>query len=248
VKRALAFALLAACRIRAPFECDVDEQCRAGDVQGTCQSAQYCSFPDDSCGSGQRYADNAGDGLAGTCFGDSMPGDGSVDGAPFDTALCPPSYSMGRERDAAASSRYRLISSYANVWAQAAACSGDLPGATHLVIIDDAVELATLQDMLPLFPPLSVYVGVVQDPAAPTAAAGWIDFAGRPASHWASNQPDNQGKAETELHANAAELEKSTNGIDDTVGTGTNGAICECDGVPESAMARAFLDHDPNHP
>ncbi|MEM7154387.1 MAG: hypothetical protein AAF799_16190 [Myxococcota bacterium] len=50
-----------------------DDQCdRSGDP-GVCQSTGYCSFPDDSCDSDQRYGELAPTDLAGTC----VPGPGS---------------------------------------------------------------------------------------------------------------------------------------------------------------------------
>jgi len=46
------------------FECTTNAQCGA---DGTCQSTSYCSFPDTTCPSEQRYGSLAGDGLADTC-------------------------------------------------------------------------------------------------------------------------------------------------------------------------------------
>jgi hypothetical protein len=49
------------------FPCDADEQCARDGAAGTCQASGYCSFPDDSCDSNQRYGDLAPSELAGTC-------------------------------------------------------------------------------------------------------------------------------------------------------------------------------------
>jgi hypothetical protein len=55
------------------FICGNDEQCGDG---GVCEAVGYCSFPDDACESGRRYAPRSGGGLAGVC----VPDDGTVDG------------------------------------------------------------------------------------------------------------------------------------------------------------------------
>ncbi len=69
------------------FQCSDDEQCGAG---GTCQvDVGYCSFPDDTCPSEQRYGEHAGDGLAGMCVDGggttSTSDDSSGDGADGDS-------------------------------------------------------------------------------------------------------------------------------------------------------------------
>jgi hypothetical protein len=51
----------------SPFACVSDAQCVEGSRTGMCQSTGFCSFPDASCSSGQRYGANAGDGLGGRC-------------------------------------------------------------------------------------------------------------------------------------------------------------------------------------
>ncbi len=246
----LVLAIVSACRITAPFECDLDEQCREGDLVGTCHFATYCAFPDDECPSGKRYADNAGGDLAGTCIGGApVADDAGIDAAPFDVTTCPETYNRDLGN---ASSRYRLITTEANVWTQAAACAQDLPGATHLVVIDDVAERDALRgslSSLPFFPSLA-FVGIVQDPAATDPAAGWIHFDGRPVAStlWAANQPDNNSQPETAVHANAAQIAKGNPALADAVGTHQAQAFCECDGVPVHAMAQAFLDGDPSKP
>jgi hypothetical protein len=49
------------------FACSEDADCNAGGRAGICQPEGYCSFPDDSCDSGQRFGEHAGSGLAGMC-------------------------------------------------------------------------------------------------------------------------------------------------------------------------------------
>lgn len=49
------------------FPCNADEQCARDGAAGLCQASGYCSFPDASCDSNQRYGDLAPGELAGTC-------------------------------------------------------------------------------------------------------------------------------------------------------------------------------------
>lgn len=65
-----------------PFHCENDQQCVENGVTGQCQGNQYCTFPDDDCDSGQRYAESAGGGLGGTCLpvDEAMGTDAADDG------------------------------------------------------------------------------------------------------------------------------------------------------------------------
>lgn len=58
------------------FSCAQAQACGAG---GQCEAAGYCSFPDDACGSGRRYGEHAGGGLAGVCVPAGQDPDGSGD-------------------------------------------------------------------------------------------------------------------------------------------------------------------------
>ncbi|MEM9456631.1 MAG: hypothetical protein AAGF11_20805 [Myxococcota bacterium] len=49
------------------FQCQDDTSCVFDNQQGTCQESGYCSFPDGSCDSGQRYGQHVGEMLAYTC-------------------------------------------------------------------------------------------------------------------------------------------------------------------------------------
>jgi hypothetical protein len=55
---------LAACGSSTVFACVSDDQCGA---DGRCEASGFCSFPDDACDSGRRYAPLSRDDLAGTC-------------------------------------------------------------------------------------------------------------------------------------------------------------------------------------
>src|SRR5690606_16926638 len=57
------------------FVCSSPDQCNGG----ICHPTRYCSFPDPTCGSRQRYGSLAGDGLADTCVRGSMSGDEGED-------------------------------------------------------------------------------------------------------------------------------------------------------------------------
>lgn len=63
------------------FLCQDDASCEQSGQQGVCQSTGYCSFPDDTCESGQRYGELAGGTLAGTCVDpETITMDGSGEG------------------------------------------------------------------------------------------------------------------------------------------------------------------------
>jgi len=94
---ALAAALVSGCADHSPLECAVSADCLQAGVHGTCQpspssSHNWCTFPDESCGTGDRWGVLAGDGLASACVGsegaDAMPSDtgpeldGGADGGP----------------------------------------------------------------------------------------------------------------------------------------------------------------------
>jgi hypothetical protein len=66
------------------FSCTGNASCGTG---GTCQPNNLCSFPDNTCPSGQRYGDIAGT-SSGDCVGE-LPIDASIDmPLPPDTRLC----------------------------------------------------------------------------------------------------------------------------------------------------------------
>ncbi len=60
---------ISACLNFDPFSCQDAGQCDA-EMGGQCEPAGYCSYPDLACmETGQRFEDNAGDGLGGQCVG-----------------------------------------------------------------------------------------------------------------------------------------------------------------------------------
>jgi hypothetical protein len=90
----LAAGWLWGCGDGGAFGCVETAQCVDGGVQGTCQPAGYCSFPDDGCDSGQRYGDFGPMGLAGECVpppdSDTEGDGGDGAGATDDTGSPPP--------------------------------------------------------------------------------------------------------------------------------------------------------------
>jgi len=65
------FALVAGCSAAGAFACEDDDDC-AGADGGACEPTGFCSFPDEECGSGRRYGQWAGDGLAMACVPDDV--------------------------------------------------------------------------------------------------------------------------------------------------------------------------------
>lgn len=62
-----------------PFECTINSQCN-GEAEGAlCQPTGFCSFPDDSCDSGQRYGDLAGEAFANECVDVDDPSGSTAD-------------------------------------------------------------------------------------------------------------------------------------------------------------------------
>jgi hypothetical protein len=64
----------AGCSSDPAFRCETDDQCALDGVDGVCEPTHYCSVADPRC-EGRRYADSAGDGLAGVCLHVEIFGD-----------------------------------------------------------------------------------------------------------------------------------------------------------------------------
>jgi alpha-tubulin suppressor-like RCC1 family protein len=65
----------------AAYECTGSDQCVSNGMPGTCEPQGFCSFPDTTCPSGQRFEPNAGGALGGQCVADQPGGDSGVCGA-----------------------------------------------------------------------------------------------------------------------------------------------------------------------
>ena len=64
------------------YVCASDDACQSDGAQGVCQATRYCSYPDTTCDSGQRYDEFAGDGLADEC----VEVDAAEDTGPIDSS------------------------------------------------------------------------------------------------------------------------------------------------------------------
>lgn len=69
----------AACRPERVFVCETDEACTGADGPGRCEASRFCSFVDDTCASGWRYGERAGDDLGGECTGGGVEPDAGPD-------------------------------------------------------------------------------------------------------------------------------------------------------------------------
>ncbi len=77
-----------ACQAGTGFVCNGDDDCQNGAVEGVCQPTGACSFPDDSCESGQRYGQSGPLSVAGECVqpvGGTGDSEGSDDVGSADT-------------------------------------------------------------------------------------------------------------------------------------------------------------------
>lgn len=76
-------------RLASEFTCGTSAECALDGTAGTCEPSGFCSFDDEGCPSGRRYAPHASVALAGTCVasggivdgggGDAAGPDGAVD-------------------------------------------------------------------------------------------------------------------------------------------------------------------------
>ncbi len=145
--------------------------------------------------------------------------DAAIDARPIDAPPpCPGSYVAG----------YRLITT-AQSWRTAEAdCEDDTTGLSHLVVIDDATELAAVNAALATAAAGDVWVGVMRDAPEPWV---WRVVTGGNASFlpWEAGQPDNQSRDQQ-----VVSLIRSSGLLRD-VSTGSSvnrAALCECDRRP----------------
>lgn len=78
--------LLAGCGSSSSFTCADDSQC---EPNGTCEEVGYCSFPDETCGSGRRFGNLADAGIANACVPGEDTDSGST-GSDSSTSVSPP--------------------------------------------------------------------------------------------------------------------------------------------------------------
>jgi len=173
---------------------------------------------------------------------------GSSSGLPdsgYDYALCPASYNV----QLPGPSRYRLLPAGHPAWEQSDACNADLPGATHLVVLDTIPELlsvsAFVDNPVTITAANAVWIGGVQLRTAVQAGDGWLRFDGAPLTEgWNSGEP-NDGTVE-DHGEQFVSLERGQRYLADKPGATNSGALCECDGKPIAQNAAdAILSNRP---
>jgi len=170
----------------------------------------------------------AGDGAAATDDAAPTTDARSTDGPALDAAIdarpidapppCPGDYVGG----------YRLIPTAQSWRAAEADCEDDTTGLSHLVVIDNAGELAAVNAALAALAAGDVWVGVMRDAPMPWV---WRAVTGGNASYlpWETGQPDDQsGDQQVVSLMRASGLLR-----DVSTGSSTNrAALCECDRRP----------------
>lgn len=145
--------------------------------------------------------------------------DAPIDARPIDAPPpCPVDYVGG----------YRLITTAQSWRAAEADCEDDTAGLSHLVVIDNAGELATVNAALAALTAGDVWVGVMRDAPMPWV---WRVVTGGNASYlpWEPGQPDNQSNDQqvvTLIRASGLLRDVSTGSSTDRA------ALCECDRRP----------------
>lgn len=170
-------------------------------------------------------------------------------------AQCPASYDI----TLSGMSRYRLITTGGRAWDQSTSCTRDQAGATHLVVLETASELASVQALVDTSATAlaaGVWVGGVQQHTATSPGDGWLGFDGQPliSGSWydgpgTNGPPDvepNDGDGtenglEQFVIIKPSNSQGIKNGLQDSQGGNSKGALCECDGKPIAAVAAAEI-------
>lgn len=163
--------------------------------------------------------------------------------ASFDYARCPGSYTAALPGP----TRYRVLIDGHRAWEQSDACNADLPGATHLVILETAAELHAVEDFLETasagIARNSLWIGGVQRSTATRPDDAWLGFDGAPLpALWANNEPQDGGGTENDHREQFAMLEGKHDGLSDLDGNTNSGALCECDGKPLAAEVIGLIE------
>jgi hypothetical protein len=164
-----------------------------------------------------------------------------VPDAGFDPASCPASYVA---LPGQITSRYRLITAGHPAWTQSDACVADLAGATHLVVLETRNELDSVTALVAApttaLAGNAIWVGAVQQTTATLPDAGWLWLDGSAVTGWGGNEPNDRDQQENQ-DEQFARIEKTKLYLQDSAGTGSNGALCECDGKPIAPAAAAAI-------
>lgn len=225
VKLLLAALFASGCvRSATTYECASADQCMRDGVQGRCEVASVCSFPDPMCASGMRFGDYAG-GYANQCVGDDgelpdaspTPDAALADGALPDSPMpdgasgCPASYVA---LPGAGTHRYRKVATSAGWSSHMTACAIDGSNA-YLAIPDTAAELTAL------VADGDIWVGISDS----TTEGTYQTVRGAIATFlpWGSSEPDNNGNQDC---VGAIML---TSRIETLSCTTMRPALCECE-------------------
>lgn len=156
------------------------------------------------------------------------------------TTSCPETYTVTLP---STGSRYRVTASVGLPADHQAQCAQDLPGATHLVVLDTFTEMNELDAVLqasPAPPRDRYYVGAIQRAAQSTLDAGWLLYTGEPVPPelWSTGEPDDLDDVEDGLESDAV---MALGRLVDVSGTSEYGAVCECDGRMLAPEVSALL-------
>jgi len=171
----------------------------------------------------------------------------------FSYAICPPTYNLGSVLPGP--TRYRLINTDARAWEHSDACARDLPGATHLAVVETTAELMSIEALVNQPPTQiagnAVLIGGVQLKTAMETDESWLGFDGRPLidNAWYDDHANDHEPNDSDGTENGQEqfvaIAANKDGLNDADGkdpTKLHGALCECDGHPIAANAAAAVD------
>jgi len=160
----------------------------------------------------------------------------------YDYALCPSSYNV----QLPGPTRYRLVPEGQAAWTHSDTCNADLPGATHLVVLETMHEVMAVSGFVDTTPTTiagnAVWVGGVQQRTAQLPDFDWLGFDGAPLipAVWATGEP-NDGSNESDHGEQFVVLERTRRYLADMPGSTSSGALCECDGKPVAPSAVAAI-------
>jgi hypothetical protein len=160
---------------------------------------------------------------------------------------CPSTYNITLA-STAATSRYRAVTAQNVFWAIETDCRDDAVGLTHLVITETQTELDEVYVQIAAAVNLACWIGVVQDPAAGSAAAGWIRLDGAAAdlTQFAVNEPNDNNGGGNNFKVGGFRCNSAQSRLIDNSGQEDGIALCECDGKAVSDTANNYMLNDPN--
>lgn len=162
--------------------------------------------------------------------------------AGFDYAQCPASYNASLPGP----TRYRVIPDGHRAWEQSDNCNLDLPGATHLVILETDIEAQAVVAFMQTDRGIAdgaVRIGAFQRRVATQTAAEWLGFDGRPlVDAWNPGEPNDLDDDEGDHSEQFVNIQRGYPGMNDSGGAFAAGALCECDGKALSADVIAAID------